>query len=263
MRGEETRAAEYWDMEARRYEQLASAENARRIYPMHEFRNKYVLELLGDKPCRHLEIGCGPGRAILGLMQQGWREVSGVDISPGMIELAKRTIAGAGYDPAQADLKTAGIEALPFKDGTFDSVACVGVIEYIRDEDSALREIARVMKPGGNLVITVRNRMCLYRPSDLVAPLLHRVQGGEHGAWFRTHIPWKFSGKLAQHGLVKKAHAYYHFYVVPAPFDRYLHGRWLAPAIAMERLSACGISALLASGLIVKAQKNRNPEKGD
>jgi len=200
MQGDETKPADYWDVEAQRYEQLEAMENTNALYPMHHFRNKYVVELLGDRPGRHLEIGCGPGRTILGLLEKGWRDVCGVDLSPGMIELAKRNIARAGRDPSRVDLRIAGIAALPFEDGAFDSVACVGVMEYIRDENAALREIARIMKPGGTLVITVRNRMCLFRLYDLVAPVLHGLRSREYRCWFRTHIPALFVRKLRQSG---------------------------------------------------------------
>jgi SAM-dependent methyltransferase/catechol 2,3-dioxygenase-like lactoylglutathione lyase family enzyme len=112
-------------------------------------RLELAARLAGAGPGDLLEIGCGPGRLLAALAGRGWT-VTGVDPAPAMLELARERV------PAAAPrLTVARAEELPHDDATFDAVVAIGVLEYA-DLPAALRELVRVLKPGGRAVLGLR-----------------------------------------------------------------------------------------------------------
>lgn len=99
---------------------------------------------------RVLDIGSGPGQlleAIAGATGPGG-VAHGIDPSPSMVEMARRRCgARARIDECGVD----GPGSLP--DGPFDAVVCTQVMEYVADVPAALREIARVLRPGGRVLL--------------------------------------------------------------------------------------------------------------
>lgn len=95
---------------------------------------------------RVLDVGVGTGR-LLGRFPEFDRY--GVDVSLGYL---KRLVGG--------DIRAclANSEDLPYKDGVFDAVICTDVLEHVVDLNAAVREIDRVLKPGGRLIIRVPYR---------------------------------------------------------------------------------------------------------
>ena len=94
---------------------------------------------------RLLDAGCGSGRTLDELA--GYGEVAGVELEPLGVEAARRR--------GHADVQVAPIEAIPHPDGSFDLVTCLDVIEHTPDDVRSLRELRRVTRPGGALVVTV------------------------------------------------------------------------------------------------------------
>jgi ubiquinone/menaquinone biosynthesis C-methylase UbiE len=100
-----------------------------------------------------LDVGCGTGT----LAVAAWRkvrpegEVTGVDASPEMVELARRKAKKNG---AGAQFKVAPIEGLPFPDGSFDAVLSTFMLHHLPDDlkEKGFAEVHRVLKPGGRLV---------------------------------------------------------------------------------------------------------------
>lgn len=100
---------------------------------------------------RALEVGGGTGFFLLNLMQSGVaRRGTVTDISAGMVDRAVRNGTALGLDVTG---NVADVECLPFDDGTFDLVVGHAFLHHIPDVDAALREIVRVLKPGGRFVI--------------------------------------------------------------------------------------------------------------
>jgi SAM-dependent methyltransferase len=97
-----------------------------------------------------MELGCGTGFFLLNLMQGGiTRRGSVTDLSPGMVEVALRNAERLGLD---VDGRVADGERLPFPAATFDLVVGHAVLHHIPDVPAALREVLRVLRPGGRFV---------------------------------------------------------------------------------------------------------------
>jgi len=95
----------------------------------------------------------------------------GVDISPPIVQRAR-----AGYTERGLELGgvVSDVRALPFADGSFDAIYSMGTIEHFDETEQAMREIARVLKPGGRAVVGVPNRFDPFLRPVLVA-ILYRL----------------------------------------------------------------------------------------
>jgi ubiquinone/menaquinone biosynthesis C-methylase UbiE len=103
---------------------------------------------------RVLDLGCGAGVLSERLVGAGY-SVDAVDMSADMLAFTKQRLSK--YDSDKYRLARADISALPFPDQAFDVIACIGVFGYMDDVDAAIREIKRVLRPGGTLVLSIRN----------------------------------------------------------------------------------------------------------
>jgi 2-polyprenyl-3-methyl-5-hydroxy-6-metoxy-1,4-benzoquinol methylase len=110
-----------------------------------------------DGAKRILDVGCGAGVIALELARRGY-EVSGVDIAPNMIERAR---AEAERQEIQCDFQVGIAEKLHYGDAEFDVLIALGLLGNILDDRSVLREMARVLKPGGLLLMTIPNLLAL------------------------------------------------------------------------------------------------------
>jgi ubiquinone/menaquinone biosynthesis C-methylase UbiE len=160
--------ADHWD------EREAVAEN--RLVG-DSFRNGLAAELQGNV----LEIGVGTGETLRRLKSMGNAGVTsytGIDISTGMLAQAARY---KGAMPFPVALHQANAESLAmFADDTFDTVTASLVLCTVPDQEAALREIARVTKPDGKIVLLehVLSPNPLVKPvMKLMAPLQVRAMG--------------------------------------------------------------------------------------
>jgi ubiquinone/menaquinone biosynthesis C-methylase UbiE len=97
---------------------------------------------------RLLDVGCGTGALLRRLCaRQPKLRCSGLDPSTAMLDRARRELP-------DADLKQGFAESLPWPDGTFDLVASCNAFHFFSDPAQALREMARVLRPDGSLIIT-------------------------------------------------------------------------------------------------------------
>lgn len=102
-----------------------------------------------------LEIGCGAGVDLVRFARAG-TVVTGVDLSRTAIDLARQNIAQNGLD---ASLQIMNGEALQFADDSFDVVYAHGVLQYTADTGKMVSEIHRVLRPGGEAIMMVYNRI--------------------------------------------------------------------------------------------------------
>src|SRR4030095_13383776 len=106
-----------------------------------------------------LDCGCGTGHNLATLLRP-YGSAFGFDLTPAGLAHAR----AAGLRLARAEMG-----AIPFQSGRFDLVTSFDVLQYVRDDAAVMKEIARVIKPGGGLVVT--------------ASALDMLRGGHAGTW--------------------------------------------------------------------------------
>jgi ubiquinone/menaquinone biosynthesis C-methylase UbiE len=135
------------------YDKFSASYNRRRHYGYHALVDELEAAAVPIRPAgRILEAGCGTGLVIERLRARGERSLFGIDLSSGMLTVARQQ----GNNVAQAS-----VTALPFADATFDVAYSFKVLAHVPDIRLALAEIARVVAPGGTIVLEFYNRHSL------------------------------------------------------------------------------------------------------
>jgi ubiquinone/menaquinone biosynthesis C-methylase UbiE len=114
---------------------------------------------------RILEVGCGAGLTAVQLARDGF-EVDATDSVPAMVELTRQRADEAGVS-ARLRPSLRDVHALDFEDGTFDAVVALGVIPWLHSPGKGLQEMARILKPGGYVIVNADNAA---RLTDLMDP---------------------------------------------------------------------------------------------
>jgi ubiquinone/menaquinone biosynthesis C-methylase UbiE len=135
----------------RAYTELTAGGYALRV------RREKVLSLFDQPGGKVLDVGCGPGILAQQMVDRACA-YTGVDPSKKMLEICRRRFAG---NP-QMQFLSGEATGLAFPTAHFDAALCIGVIDGVPDQRQALREILRVLKPGGTLLITFTNAVSPY-----------------------------------------------------------------------------------------------------
>ncbi|HWP45391.1 MAG TPA: methyltransferase domain-containing protein [Blastocatellia bacterium] len=221
-------------------------------------RRKYVLDLLGKPGGRVLDAGCGTGDFIPELLDRA-EEVFALDFAEEMVEKAKSRIA--------PDERSRGVHFsvgdvcnLEFQDDYFDAIIAVGLIEYLADVGTALRQMRRVLKPGGVLVITVPNLASPFMAYETFVPKCKRavkraldlagLRKLEPQFLHRHFFPWMLDRQLNRAGLNKIDFAFCSYGLTAES----LSSLSLKLSRRLDRLGRSRFG-IVATNYIVKAQK--------
>ncbi len=176
------------------YNRLAAEYDRRWQTYLDETLGKAVSLVQGEPPGLFslLDVGCGTGTFIQRLLSRfPQARFTGVEPSAGMLRRAREKLA---QEP-RVRLRQAFAEELPFSDGSFDAVSCLNCLHCFQDAGQAVGQMARVLKPGGRLVVMDWCR------NSWSCRLLNRLC-----VWFDpTHV-WMYTtqelqGLMARHGL--------------------------------------------------------------
>ena len=140
---------------------MAAVEDAMWFYrALHAHVQRELTNALGNRAAEILDAGCGTGGLIrrTSTERPAWRW-TGVDVSPLACELARARTT--------AEIREASVTALPFPDASFDAVVSADVLYHVDDDAAALREFARVLGPGGCVVINVPAHKWLWSYHDV------------------------------------------------------------------------------------------------
>ncbi len=120
-------------------------------------RSRWALDLLAPRPLERIcEIGFGPGVDVRRMARAVGRGlVAGVDVSSEMLRQA-RARNRAGERSGRVDLRLGSAIELPFEDRSFDAVYATNSAQFWPDLDRGMREVRRVLRPGGRAVIVVQ-----------------------------------------------------------------------------------------------------------
>ena len=139
-----------------------------------------------------LEIAPGPGYFCIELAKLGSYQITGLDISRSFVEIARRNAREAGL---QIDFRQGNASAMPFPDETFDFTFCQAAFKNFSEPVKAIREMYRVLKPGGVAVISDLRR------DASSAEIEREVKGMNLGPINAFMVKWTFD-----HMLLKSAY---------------------------------------------------------
>jgi SAM-dependent methyltransferase len=119
---------------------------------------RVIADLRLPARARILDAGCGSGRNMIELARHG--TVSGIELSDTSVDVARARGAG--------EVIAGSVLEMPFDGDSFDLSVCLDVIEHLEDDLGALRELRRVLAPGGSLLVTVPAYQWLWSGHDEV-----------------------------------------------------------------------------------------------
>jgi 2-polyprenyl-3-methyl-5-hydroxy-6-metoxy-1,4-benzoquinol methylase len=168
--------AQHWDETAvSGYEEF----NAKTVSYGRRFTD--AIEMISASPetsirqgSRLIDVGCGTGNGLIAFHERFGVEAVGVDISEGMLDVARSKLEGRNLP---IEVRQIDGEQLPFEDNSFDAGISFEVLEHTPNPARLLSELARVVKPGGTVIVTTPNT--LWEPVHWLAAVtgLHHSEG--------------------------------------------------------------------------------------
>lgn len=114
------------------------------------WRKKAVKKIMSQQPQKVLDIACGTGDFAIAIAQAGAKQVIGVDISEGMLEVGRQKVSALGLN---IEMKVDDSECLSFDDQTFDTVSVAFGVRNFEHLQLGLNEMHRVLRPGGMVCV--------------------------------------------------------------------------------------------------------------
>lgn len=132
--------------------------------------NRYAMAKPFCRDANVLDAACGEGYGSFLLKKWGAESVGGVDIDAAAIEKACSNFKNDGLKYIQND-----VQKLPFEDHVFDLVVSLETLEHVDDAEMFLREIKRVLKPGGTIILSCPNDPYYYERDNIKNPFHKRT----------------------------------------------------------------------------------------
>jgi ubiquinone/menaquinone biosynthesis C-methylase UbiE len=198
-------------------------------------RRERVVELLDPilRPGMHvLDVGCGTG-IMAPLVLRRKAHYQGVDLSRNMIHEARQKHLGTEASEGSVAFTVADVERMPLPDAHYDVLLALGLLEYFENPQRVVDEIIRVVKPGGSVIVSVPNVLCvdtltswLFSPI-LTTPMkyLRRMRGrATQASNYRNHKyrPTKLDKMFLARGFRKTGAVYYNLEAAAYPLRRLL-----------------------------------------
>jgi demethylmenaquinone methyltransferase/2-methoxy-6-polyprenyl-1,4-benzoquinol methylase len=149
-----------------------------------------MLSHLDNSPKTVLDVATGTAGVALALHERTTAHITGLDITESMLRRGRERVAHSGATD-RIDLVVAQAERLPFPDASFDALTFTYLLRYVADQDATLRELARVVRPGGvvaSLEFAVPSqpfwRFWWWGYTRMILPLGGYVTGGRE--WYRV-----------------------------------------------------------------------------
>jgi len=226
-------------------------------------RQQRVLELLDRKGGKVLDVGCGPGVITQKLLDLGY-EFWGVDTSKGMIEQCHQHFEKSD----RAHFTVGDATSLPFPDKFFDTAICTGVIDRIRADESALKEMLRVVKTNGTLLISFPNffspyatwkKFVFYPTVALLRPIYYGLARHPQPpslpvAFTKVYRMKKAADLITKYGAEVTDIVYFNFNLFLSPLDELFPHWTMEVTKKLEPLSG-GNLKWLGAAFLLKAKK--------
>jgi ubiquinone/menaquinone biosynthesis C-methylase UbiE len=192
-----------------------------------------------------LDIGCGAGMMAELLCGRGL-SFFGVDLSRKMLRACQNRVGHLDT----CHLAVGRIEQLPYGDDCFDACICTGVLEYVDDATTALREIVRVMKPNGIVVFSLWNQLSPYRMTQSLRYFLSGQNSRE-----RMFTEWQGRDLVHLAGLTLTDLLYFDFNIFVPPLDSRFPRCSVSTSRHLEFLRR-SILRWIGTAILIKAQKS-------
>lgn len=138
-------AARWWDPDG----------ESRPLHDLNPSRLAYVAERVALRGARVLDVGCGGGLLSEALARAG-AEVTAIDLAPNVLDVARLHLYETGL---RVDYREVSVETMALENpASFDAITCMEMLEHVPDPGSVIDACARLLKPGGTLVVSTLNR---------------------------------------------------------------------------------------------------------
>jgi 2-polyprenyl-3-methyl-5-hydroxy-6-metoxy-1,4-benzoquinol methylase len=228
--------AQFYDVKYNAYQHPAPETVLERLYVLLKkfelHRNDAAISLL-TPATKILDIGAGYGHLLLKAQTKGFKQLYGIDISPVVVRHCQAELDKAGVN---AKISCQNIDVgTTFKTGFFDAVTMVAVFEHIFSPHDVLKEISRILKKGGELVIEVPNVAFLPRRLDFIRGKLPKTS--DEPSYLDGHLQF-----FTQESLIKllQAHSFHILYTGSSGIFSSLRNLW---------------PQLLGANIVIKAVK--------